>query len=67
MKVTLKIKWEMRLKLHAEGDRLWAEAIIETHGNITPQWIEKKGRMDCELKTGEYFSGDALKDVAELA
>ena len=39
MKVTLKIKWEMRLKLHAEGaklraegDLIWIEAWISVHG-----------------------------------
>ena len=55
-----------RDKLRAEGDKGWAEAIIETHGNITLRWITKKDRLDCELETGEYFAGDALKDVAEL-
>ena len=81
MKISLSAKWQLRLKLraegaklwaegaklYAEGAKLWAEAIIETHGNIKLRWVNNKGRTDCKLETGEYFSGDALKDVAELA
>lgn len=34
------------------GDKLWAEAILEVHGNIKLKW-----GMDgsCKLETGETF------------
>ena len=41
----LKVAWEKRInlwaegsKLRAEGDKLWAEAIIEIKGNIIVEW-----------------------------
>ena len=107
MKISLKIKWGMRLKLHARGnklhaqgdalwargdtlrakgavlwakgavlwargdtlrargDALWAEAVLTVKGNIKIKWTGEDSR-DCELETGEYFRGAALKDVADL-
>ena len=51
--------------LRAQGDTLWAKAVLDTKGNIKIKWTGTNSR-DCELETGEYFRGDALKDVAEL-
>ena len=100
MKISLSVKWNMRLKLYAQGatlrakgatlraqgatlrargdtlyaqgatlwargDALWAKAVLDTKGNIKIKWTGADNR-DCELETGEYFRGDALKDVVEL-
>jgi hypothetical protein len=46
--------WGIRLKLRAEGDKLWADAIIKACGNIRVQW---KSEMHCILETGEEFGG----------
>ena len=50
-------------KLYTEGDKLWMKAVMEIKGNITMEWINKDGYLDCKLGTGEIFSGkgDKLK------
>ena len=54
--------WKKRLKLRAEGDKLYAEgnklwtgAILAAKGNITIEWINRNGHWDCKLETGEIF------------
>ena len=45
-------------KLRAEGDKLWAEAILEAHGNIGIEWKNwstEKQSNECYLETGEVF------------
>ena len=65
MIVKLQNAWTARLKLRAEGSKLWAEgdrllaeAILEAHGNITLEWKERGDVLDCYLETGETFRGD---------
>ena len=55
--LSLMSAWKHRLKLCAEGDKLWAEAVIEVHGNITMEW---KSPTHCVLGTGEEFTEAAL-------
>ena len=57
MKITLKVAWKKRAKLRAEGDKLWAEAIIEIKGNIQIEWtwVPEKQSSRCTLETGEVF------------
>ena len=52
MALTLEFVWKLRLrlraegdklwaegdKLRAEGDKLWAEGVIEVHGNVLIEW-----------------------------
>lgn len=49
--------WPIRLKLWAEGAKLWAEAILEVHGNITLQWVYRQDKQQnaCLQETGEVF------------
>jgi len=68
----LKAQWQLRLKLRAEGDklwaegdklraegdRLWAEGIIEVYGNIKLEWKWRGDVLDCELENGEIYRGD---------
>ena len=56
--------WAEGTKLWAEGDKLWAEAIIKVHGNIKLEWKWRGNALDCELGTGEVFRGDAPLDEA---
>ena len=58
MIVKLQNAWTARLKLRAEGDKLWAEMIIAVHGNITLEWKWRGDVWDCHLGTGEIFRGD---------
>ena len=61
----LQFIWNIRLKLRAEGnklwaegDKLWAEAILEVHGNIKLEWKNwdsEKRDSECHLETGEIF------------
>ena len=55
--ISLNFIWGVRLKLRAEGAKLWAEGIIEAYGNIKIEWkwIEEKGDYSCTLETGEVF------------
>ena len=55
--LTLTFVWGIRGKLRAEGNKLWAEAIIEVYGNIKIEWKNwtlGKG-SECHLETGEVF------------
>ena len=56
MTLPLANQWTARLKLRAEGDKLWAEEIIEAYGNITLrwEWISNDG-PDCILGNGEHY------------
>ena len=36
--ISLKFVWGVYLKLRAEGDKLWAEGVIEAYGNVTIEW-----------------------------
>ena len=49
-------------QLFAEGDKLWAEAILKKYGNIKIEWIRGHGKPltaerdgNCKLETGELF------------
>ncbi len=49
-------------QLFAEGDKLWAEAILKKYGNIQIEWIRGHGKPftaerdgGCRLETGELF------------
>ena len=56
--LSLNFIWKIRLSLRAEGDRLWAEAILEMYGNIRIEWRNYNStKMDheCHLETGEVF------------
>lgn len=55
---SLSFAWGVRIRLHAEGDKLWAEgdklwaeAILEFVGNIKLEWRDGK----CILETGDIF------------
>ena len=68
----LKAQWQLRLKLRAEGDKLWAEGskllaegdklraegIIEVYGNIKLEWECRGDVIDCKLENGEIYRGD---------
>ena len=54
----LEFVWKIRLQLRAEGDKLWAEGIIATYGNIKLEWKnwhKDKHSYECHLETGEKF------------
>ena len=69
--LTLQFIWGIRLrlraegaklyaegaKLYAEGDKLYAEGTLEVHGNITMDWQWRVEKQDyaCILETGERF------------
>ena len=58
IKLSLKVAWQQRMKLQAEGDKLWAEAILARFGNITLEWKnwdEKKQSYECHLENGEVY------------
>jgi len=49
-------------QLFAEGDKMWAEAILKKYGNIKIEWEDRQGQgltaeKDgyCKLETGELF------------
>ena len=62
-KIRLKLRaegdklWAEGNKLRAEGDKLWAEGILEVYGNIQLEWKWRAEKNDyaCELETGEIF------------
>jgi len=56
-KLTLSVQWNKRLKLWAEGNKLWSEAIIEAFGNITLEWKynSEKDDYECHLENGEVY------------
>jgi hypothetical protein len=44
--------------MRAEGNKMWAEAIIEIYGNIKLEWKNydrDKNDSECHLKTGDIF------------
>lgn len=45
------VKKKIGSLVYAEGDKLWAEAILETYGNIKVEWKDD----NCILETGEAF------------
>ena len=50
--------WGIRLGFRAEGDKLWAEAILQVYGNIKVKWKNynsNKNDYECHLETGEVF------------
>ena len=61
----LHAQWEIRIKLRAEGDKLWAEgdklraegdigwftAIIEAYGNVIVSWVG----TSCILPDGDRY------------
>jgi len=50
--------WESRLKLRAEGNKLWAEAILQVYGNIKMEWKnynKKQNDYECHLENGKVF------------
>jgi len=54
----LQKEWEKRLKFKAEGDKLWAEAILKAYGNIKLEWKnwnEKYKSYECHLENGEVY------------
>ena len=55
--ISLAFIWGLLLKLRAEGSKLWADAILEVHGNITLEWLHREKQDDyaCKLETGEVF------------
>lgn len=68
----LSAQWRERLKLRAEGDRLyeegdrlyvegrnlWEEAIIESYGNIQMEWEKRGVDYDCKLENGDIYRHD---------
>jgi hypothetical protein len=58
MNQKLSVQWRERLKLKAEGAKLWAEAIIEAYGNIKFEWKLRGDFLDCTLGNGEVYHGD---------
>ena len=45
-------------RLRAEGDKMWAEAILEVYGNIMMEWKNydsTKNDRECHLETSEVF------------
>ena len=54
MKLKLHAAWSQRLKLRAEGDKLWAEAIIEAYGNIKIEF----DHGECTLENGDRYDAD---------
>ena len=50
--------WAEGDKLRAEGNKLWAETILEFCGNIKIEWIWDKNKNDysCKLENGEVFN-----------
>ena len=72
MVMKLALQWTTRLKLRAEGDKLWAEgdklraegdklwveAIIKSYGNITLEWKWRGSVLDCALENGDVYRGD---------
>lgn len=54
--LTLRFVWNIRAKLRAEGDKLWAEAVIEVHGNVFIKWTN-----DGCIVEGEKFAN--VKEV----
>ena len=51
----LQIAWNARLKLRADGDKLWAEAIIAEYGNIPMEWIWRGKSYACKLESGDVY------------
>lgn len=61
----LEAAWKRRAELYAEarilraeGDRLWAQAILAEHGNVKIEWKNwnsAKRSYECHLETGEVF------------
>ena len=59
IKKILEFNWRIRIKLRAEGDKLWAETILEFCGNIKLEWKNYnsiKQSYECHLETGDVFS-----------
>ena len=38
MALTLEFVWKLRLRLRAEGDKLWAEGDKQVDGNVLIEW-----------------------------
>jgi hypothetical protein len=47
--------WTEGDKLDAEGDKLWAEGVLAVYGNIKMKWEFNGEKYTCELETGEVF------------
>jgi hypothetical protein len=47
MTMRLAAEWQTRMKLRAEGSKLWAEAILTTYGNIRLEWVLRGDDYDC--------------------
>ena len=58
MKLKLHAAWSQRLKLRAEGDKLWAEAILGTYGNVTLVWSWQTDHGECTLENGDRYDVD---------
>ena len=57
-KLNLSLFWSFRMKLRAEGDKLWAESIIEAYGNIKIEWknySSEKDSYECHLENGDVY------------
>ena len=54
--------WRQRIKLRAEGNKLWAEAIIETYGNITLSWSWRTDDGECRLENGDVYSTETVAE-----
>ena len=54
--INITFAWNYHLKLRAEGDKLWAEAILEYYGDVKITWIYRldKKSTACEIE-GEIF------------
>ena len=57
--LSLNFVWNIRSKLRAEGDKLWAEAVIEVHGDVPLKWTE----AGCIVE-GEEFTNKKSAEVA---
>ena len=47
--------WTEGNKLYVEGDKLWVKAVLKVKGKTTMEWINRDGHLDCKLETGEIF------------
>ena len=59
--LSLLFVWKLRLQFRAEGDKLWAEAVLESYGNITLDWL---GVTECLLENGDIYTDKGMKHAS---
>jgi len=60
--LSLLFVWKLRLQFRAEGYKLWAEAVLESYGNITLDWL---GVTECLLENGDIYTDKGMKHASK--